>query len=156
MRRQDFTGNSKGLSLIEVLIAAAILAVALLAIASMFPISMEDMEESGKQTRGFALAEGMMERIRATGTFGEVLLYDGHSTTEALYNTGSAVVDANLDSWKQATTQVPGSGIPQGVGTITVTAAGTAPARLATVTVTVTWPNRRGISAVLVTQVSET
>lgn len=156
MQGQHRIGNTKGLSLIEVLIAAAILAVALLAIASMFPISMEDMEESGKQTRGFALAEGMMERVRATGTFTDILLYDGHSTAESSYNTGSALVDANLDSWKQATTQVPGSGIPQGVGTITVTTTGTAPARLATVTVSVTWPNRRGISAVIVTQVSET
>lgn len=156
MRRPHLIGNSKGLSLVEILIGAAILAVALLAIASMFPISLEDTEESGKQTRGFALAEGMMERIRATGTFADVLRYNGRSTTEASYTTGSAVVDATLNSWKQATTQVPGSGIPQGAGTISVTTSGATPARLATVTVTVTWPNRRGLTAVLVTQISET
>lgn len=155
MQRPHLLGRSKGLSLIEILVSAAILAVALLAIASMFPISMEDMEEAGKQTRAFALAEGMMERIRATRTLSDVLRYDGRSTAEAGYNTGSAVVDANLNSWKQATTQVPGSGVPQGMGTITVTTTGATPARLATVIVTVQWPNRRGLSAMLVTQVSE-
>ncbi len=148
--------SSKGISLVEILVSAAILALCLLAIASMFPISMEDMEEAGNQTRAFSLAQGMMERIRGTGTFNDVLRYNGLSTTQASFNTGSAAVDANLDAWKQATAQVPGSGVPQGVGQITVAVAGTPPARLATITVVVRWLTRRGISAVLTTQVSET
>ncbi len=147
--------SNKGLTLLEVLISAAILAVSLLAIAAMFPAAMGAMEGAGDERRAYAVGQGMLERIRGTAAFGDILLYNGQSTA-ALTITGSAVVDANLTTWKQDIEQVPGSGLPQGVGTITVTVVGITPARLATITVTVQWSNQRRISAVLITQVSET
>ena len=150
--------SNKGLTLLEVLISASILAVSLLAIAAVFPAAMGAMEGAGEERRAYAVAQGMLERIQGTAAFNDTFLYDGQSTAQATpFLTGSAVVDANLTAWKQEIEQVPGSGLPQGVGTITVvTVAGVTPARLATITVTVQWPNQRQIAAVLITQVSET
>ncbi len=147
--------SSKGLTLLEVLISAAILGGSLLAIAAVFPAAMKGMEGAGEERRAYAVAQGMMERVRGTAAFDDTLLYNGQSTA-ALTITGSAVVDANLTAWKQDIEQVPGSGLPQGVGMITVTVVGATPARLATITVTVQWPNQRRISAVVITQVVET
>ncbi|MFQ5656483.1 MAG: prepilin-type N-terminal cleavage/methylation domain-containing protein [Candidatus Methylomirabilales bacterium] len=149
-------GHKKGLTLIEVLIAVAILGVSLLAIASMFPTSTRVINESGKQTRAFSLARWMAEQVLATSSFADIPLYNGQSTAQANFNTGSAVVDVNLTTWKETVEEVPAGGLPEGVGQITVMVTGAAPARLATVTVEVTWPNDRGLSAVLTTQVSET
>lgn len=156
MRMRQLIGHDKGLTLMEVLISVAILGVSLLAIASMFPTSTIVMGESGKQTRAFSLARGMAEQVLATNSFADIPLYNGQSTAQTSFNTGSAVVDVNLATWKETVEEVPGAGLSQGVGQITVTVAGAAPARLATVTVMVTWPNDRGLSAVLTTQVSET
>lgn len=149
--------SNKGLTLLEVMISASILAVSLLAIAAVFPAAMGAMEGAGEERRAYAVAQGMLERIQGTAAFENVLQYNGQSTAQATpFLTGSAVVDANLTAWKQEIEQVPGSGLPQGVGTITVTVVGVTPARLGTITVTVQWPNQRQISAVLITQVSET
>ncbi len=149
--------SNKGLTLLEVMVSAAILAVSLLAIAAVFPAAMGGMQGAGDERRAYAVGQGMLERIRGTAAFNDTLLYNGQSTAQATpFVTGSAVVDANLTAWKQDIEQVPGSGLPQGVGMITVTVVGATPARLATITVTVQWPNQRRISAVLITQVSET
>ena len=149
--------SNKGLTLLEVMISASILAVSLLAIAAVFPAAMGAMEGAGEERRAYAVAQGMLERIQGTAAFEDILLYNGQSTAQANFNTISAFVNVNLTAWKQEIEQVPGSGLPQGVGTITVvTVAGVTPARLATITVTVQWPNQRRISAVLITQVSET
>ncbi len=154
MRRRHVILHREGLTLIEILISAAILGVSLLAIATMFPTAMEGMEEAGNQTRAFTLARGMLERIRGNESFADVLLYDGQSTAQVIFNTGSAIVDANLTVWKQTMEQVPDNGVPQYVGQVTVTVTAT-PARLATVTVEVQWPNDRSVSAALTTQISE-
>ncbi|MFQ5847187.1 MAG: prepilin-type N-terminal cleavage/methylation domain-containing protein [Candidatus Methylomirabilales bacterium] len=147
--------SSEGLTLLEVLISATILAVFLVALATMFPTSLKGMEEAGATTRALSLAQEMLEEIHGTAPFPDILLYNGQSTAQATFNTGAALVDANLGAWKQAIEQVPGSGIPQGVGRLTVTVAGATPARLATITVQVQWPNDRGIAAVLTTQIAE-
>ncbi len=148
--------SNNGLTLLEVLFSAIILGGVLIAIATAFPTSMKGMEEAGANTRALFVAQGMLEQIMGADTFADILLYNGQSTAQANFNTGSAMVDANLTAWKQAIEQVPGTGVPLGVGQITMTVAGAAPARLATITVQVQWPNDRAISAVLTTQVSET
>ncbi len=58
MRKAD------GFSLVEVLIAAAILAVALLAIASMFPTAHTNVDWSGDQTVAVTLAQQRIETLR--------------------------------------------------------------------------------------------
>lgn len=58
----------RGVSVVEVLIGASIVALALLAIASMFPTAYSNVEYGGKRTKAVALAQQKMEELRA-GTF---------------------------------------------------------------------------------------
>ena len=59
--------DHSGLSLIEVLIAAAILAVGLLALVSAFPIGYVDVTASGGQSRATSYAQAMMEQLKNQG-----------------------------------------------------------------------------------------
>ena len=56
--------KADGFSLVEVLISASILAVVLLAIASMFPTGYRDVDWSGERTAAVALAQQRMETLR--------------------------------------------------------------------------------------------
>ena len=59
--RQD---RETGISAIEVLVAASILAIALLAIASMFPTAYSNVDRSGEETTAVALAQQQIEWLR--------------------------------------------------------------------------------------------
>jgi prepilin-type N-terminal cleavage/methylation domain-containing protein len=65
---RQFNGQAireqRGLTLIEVLIAAAILAVGLLALVSAFPIGYVDVTVSGGQSRATSYAQAMMEQLK--------------------------------------------------------------------------------------------
>lgn len=56
--------DHRGLTLIEVLIASAILAVGLLALLSAFPIGYVDVNVSGGQSKATAYAQQMLEQLR--------------------------------------------------------------------------------------------
>lgn len=56
--------NHRGLTLIEVLIASAILAVGLLALLSAFPIGYVDVNVSGGQSKATAYAQQMLEQLK--------------------------------------------------------------------------------------------
>ncbi len=77
--------KAAGFSLVEVLIAAAILAVALLAIASMFPTAYRTVDWSGDQTVAVTLAQQRLEWLR-NQTYTSAPLAAG-TTTENLTGT---------------------------------------------------------------------
>jgi len=56
--------DHQGLTLIEVLIAAAILAVGLLALLSVFPIGYVDLNVSGGQSKATAYTQQMLEQLK--------------------------------------------------------------------------------------------
>ena len=56
--------DHRGLTIIEVLVAAAILAVGLLALLSAFPISYVDVNVSGGQSKATAYAQQMLEQLK--------------------------------------------------------------------------------------------
>ncbi|MFQ5881715.1 MAG: prepilin-type N-terminal cleavage/methylation domain-containing protein [Candidatus Methylomirabilales bacterium] len=56
--------NARGFSVIEVLIGATILTVALLAIASMFPTAYSNVGRSGEQTVAVTLAQQRIEELK--------------------------------------------------------------------------------------------
>ena len=56
--------DHQGLTLIEVMIAAAILAVGLLALLSAFPIGYVDVNVSGGQSKATAYAQQMLEQLK--------------------------------------------------------------------------------------------
>lgn len=57
--------DDRGFTLVEVLIAGTLLAVALLAIASMFPTAYSNVEYGGRRTKAVTLAQQKMEALRA-------------------------------------------------------------------------------------------
>ncbi len=56
--------NRQGFTLIEVLIAASILSVGLLALVSVFPVGYVDVTVSGGQSKATAYAQQMMEQLK--------------------------------------------------------------------------------------------
>ncbi|HEV8664101.1 MAG TPA: prepilin-type N-terminal cleavage/methylation domain-containing protein [Candidatus Methylomirabilis sp.] len=110
-----------GFTLIEVLVAAALLAVGILFVSSMFPVGYSNVDAGGEQTEAAILAQDMLEKIKNArwddvDNFGSCGA-GGCSTTAASFSTGSALADANLTEWKTAVQ----SRVRAGVGTVQVT-----------------------------------
>jgi prepilin-type N-terminal cleavage/methylation domain-containing protein len=101
--------NSKGFSLVEVLVAASILALILLAVAGLFSTAYSNVGDEGRRTKGVALAKQKMEELR-DGTFPPATT-GSPETVDAIYTR----------SW-----------------TVAVTGA---PTQVATIRVTVSWPD---------------
>ena len=59
--------NGKGFTVVEVLIAAAILLVALLAVADMLPTSSTNVDEGGRISTAVALAQQTLEVVKNSG-----------------------------------------------------------------------------------------
>jgi Tfp pilus assembly protein PilV len=103
--------RENGISAIEVVIAASILAVALLAIASVFPSAYSNVDRSGEQTTAATLAQQRIEWLRNqsytsanlnAGTSGQTLTgnYAGYSRTTKIQ------ADTPLTELKQVTVTV--------------------------------------------------
>lgn len=96
--------DSRGFTLVELLIGASLIAVALLAIASTFPTAYSDVEYGGRRTKAVALAQQKMEELRA-GSFPPSTT-GSPETIESIYTR----------SWMVTVT-----GSPSQVATVTVT-----------------------------------
>lgn len=101
--------NTAGFTLVEVLVAASILGVILLAVAGLFSTAYSNVGDGGRRTKAVALAKQKMEELR-DGIFPPSTA-GSPETIEAIYTR----------SW-------------------TVAVAG-APTQIATVTVTLAWPD---------------
>lgn len=163
-----------GLTLIEILFALSVLAVALLGVAGMFPSALRSVYAGGQMTKATTLARQMADMIRGD-SFGDLVSrYNGFSTNSLSVvcpvppPTASAL-DPNYSKKKWTCDLRPtggqdsGQGLPAGYGAISVdcvNADGTinpavpCPTDLRRVTVTVTWQNQRARSVNLVTYVA--
>lgn len=129
-----------GFTLIEVLVAAALLAVAILFVSTMFPVGYSNVDAGGEQTEAAILAQDMLEKIKSA-RWDDVDNYGscgagGCSTTASSFSTGSTLADTHLTEWKGA---VQGR-VRGGVGTVQVsifTPGYTPSSRVATVLVSV-------------------
>ena len=109
-RRDDSMKSAGGFSLVEVLIAAAILGVVLLAIAGLFSTGYSNVGAAGRRTKALELAKQKMEQLR-DGSFPPSTV-GSPEIVEGIYNR----------SW-------------------TVDPIAGAPSQVATVRVTVAWPD---------------
>jgi Tfp pilus assembly protein PilV len=117
----------RGLTVIETLVAASVVLVALVAVASMFPTASFNVTEGGRMSRAAALAQGALEAAK---------------------NTPFASLASGACS---------GATVPTGYTCAqTVTLSGASPNRVAAVTVSVTWRSaQRSGTVSLATRLSE-
>jgi len=155
--------GAPGLTLVELILATAILGVALLAIASMFPTGLQALIGGGYETQATALARGMLDALRSE-PFSRLADaapsgYNGFSTA-SLSPTCPVTPPASPDAdfvKKNWTCEVRGPGtagnrgLPGGVGQISVAcldgslnAAACNTTDLRRISVTVTWQLPRG------------
>jgi type II secretory pathway pseudopilin PulG len=125
-RKRDL-GNEHGFTLIELLVAATILIIAIISIASIFPTGRANVDNAGKRSRAVALAQENLEIMK----------------NSAFPTTGGA--------WACP------APTPSGYTcSMNVNLSGSAPDRLATVTVTVGWKGSpRSGNVSLVTGIAE-
>lgn len=147
--------RAAGFTLVELLVAASILVVALLGIAAVLPTADMSLHQAGQISKAVALAQEMIEMVK-NDPFSQLSLYNGVDTrTTITYpvdvpippipgDAGNFMGGSNVTKWKNdiALYLVTGAGITGGYGTITVstvaTCGGGAPV-LRKISVAVNW-----------------
>lgn len=141
-----------GLTILEVLMSAVIIMVAVLGIVGLFPTALQNVYYGGHMSQGSSLAQEMIELIR-TQPFLTVISYDGLDTRNAPGPRPASVL-AHFTQWtNDIAPAIPAGALPQGWGTITVGAVAGLP-DLWQVTITVGWRERGGQTITLVTYVA--
>jgi Tfp pilus assembly protein PilV len=102
-------GNMRGISLIEVLVAAALLGTTILTVAAMYPLAYHHVDRAGEETGALSQAQQRIEWLRnqsysslAAGVATEALAGDYVGFTR----TTTIVADTPLDDMKQVTVKV--------------------------------------------------
>lgn len=135
--------NDRGLTLVEVLIATAIVSVAMIGIVGMFPVAHQQLRMGSDVTKATVLAQQMIEMLRDE-PFAAVPRYDAADTREPAAfplddPTGTLPFRGGslFRRWQQAITAAPElGGLYQGWGQIEMTSLDRG---LLSVTVTVGW-----------------
>jgi type IV pilus assembly protein PilV len=131
--------NEKGFTLLEVLIAAVILGIGLLAIGTGETISIGVGRTSREISLATASAEDILERMRRNTA--NLASYNGFDTGNAGTRPGTAgMAQSDYDAWKAQIEQSAAYGLPAGRGTVVIASGPISPTQQ--VTVTVTWGAR--------------
>jgi len=88
-----YLSNQRGMTLLEILVAATVVCVGLLAVAVMFPTSSSNIDYGGKVSKATALAQEKVEELRNTSFASLAPGSDspsGYSRSWALSDSGSA------------------------------------------------------------------
>jgi len=146
--------REKGLTLAEVVLAAAIISVAVLAIVGLFPTALQNVRYGGHMSQASSLAQEMIEMIR-TRPFADVSLYNNVDTRLPAPPTLTGAPLAHFTKW---TTDIapanPAGALPQGWGTVQVVENALGLADLKQVTITVGWRESGNQTVTLVTYVA--
>jgi Tfp pilus assembly protein PilV len=114
MRKIDRKVGRGGFSIVETIVAGAVIAAGILALTSLFPVSSDNLVASAGTTAAVTVGSQKIEELRNVG-----FPPAGGNDTKTVENTTYT-------------------------RTYTVALAGASPNRTATITVTVTWPGRLG------------
>lgn len=170
MRSRGRLRSARGYTLVEILIAAAILAVALLAIANMFPTGYTNVTEAGRRTMSLTAAKQILEDTRSL-PFDNVTALNGFDSTNPAtipaanperdmarrwkytlageqVGDGFGFIQSERDSWATLSTAVPLGGSAR-VSVVAVCPTAPCPPNpvsgtLQAVIVTITFPARAG------------
>jgi prepilin-type N-terminal cleavage/methylation domain-containing protein len=146
--------EKRGLTLAEVLLAAAIISVAVLAIVGLFPTALQNVRYGGHMSQASSLAQEMIELIR-TRPFGDVSLYNNLDTRLPPPPTLTGAPLAHFTRWKNDIAPVtPAGALPQGFGTVQVLENALGLADLKQVTITVGWREGGNQTLTVVTYVA--
>lgn len=85
--------NRHGYSLLEVLIALAILMIGIIAVYRLFPISMREARMADEKVTAAELADSRLGRLRASGVAGPTLM--GYAESDAIYDDYTLLAAAN-------------------------------------------------------------
>ncbi|MGH7371571.1 MAG: type IV pilus modification PilV family protein [Candidatus Methylomirabilales bacterium] len=118
-----------GLTLPEVMLAAVIIAVAVLALVGLFPTALQNVRYGGHMSQASSLAQEMIELIR-TRSFSEVSQVASYVATNGPLDTRNPTpptlplaVKNHLTQWRTDIAPLnPAGALPQGWGTIAVVA----------------------------------
>jgi len=131
--------GERGFTLLEVLIAAAILGFGLLAIGTGETITVGTGRTAREISLATASAEDILERMRRNPA--NLASYNGFDTGNAGTRPGAAgMARDDYDAWKAQIERSAPYGLPGGRGTVAVAAGPITPTQQ--VTVTVTWGSR--------------
>ena len=138
-----------GLTLVELLITAAIVAVSLLAIVTIFPVAMSNIDVGAEETVALSVAQGFSEMVRGLD-FNTLQQFNGFDTRKKTPCPATPVqVKTVCDGWVEQVTGNPAKGVrglADGQATVTVTTQASAnqnsAARLATVSISVSYAPR--------------
>lgn len=145
--------EKRGLTLAEVILAAAIISVAVLAIVGLFPTALQNVRYGGHMSQASSLAQEMVELIR-TQPFNMVSNYNGLDTRNAPPPLPPAV-QAHFNQWKTDIAPAnPAGALPQGWGTVAVGAVPGGPPDLLQVTISVGWREGGNQTITIVTYVA--
>ncbi|MCZ6551661.1 MAG: prepilin-type N-terminal cleavage/methylation domain-containing protein [candidate division NC10 bacterium] len=168
LEREKSHRGSGGFTLLEVLVGATILAVALLAMSAMFPVGYTNITEAGKMTMAITGARQVFEEVSAL-PFDNIINLDGFDTLDpatlpllepertiarrwryALAGEGDGFTFTATEKGEWSTLSTGGGNTLNGSGLINVV---TLSATLDQITVTITYPGRSP-SVQLVTNVT--
>ncbi len=147
--------EKRGLTLAEVLLAAAIISVAVLAIIGLFPTALQNVRYGGHMSQASSLAQEMIELIRThPEPFNMVSSYNGLDTRNAPPPLPPAVL-AHFTKWKNDIAPPnPAGALPQGWGTVQVVENVLGLTDLKQVTITVGWRESGNQTITIVTYVA--
>lgn len=144
--------EERGLTLAEVVLAAAIISVAVLAMVGLFPTALQNVQFGGHMSQASSLAQEMVEMIR-TRPFADVSLYNNLDTRLPPTVTGLPL--AHFNRWKNDIAPTnPAGALPQGWGTVQVVENALGLSDLKQVTITVGWREGGNRTVTLVTYVA--
>ncbi len=147
--------SPRGMSYIEILIATLVLTVGILGAFGALTTAALDIYGGGRETGATEQAQAILERIRNTASYEDLLSYADVPPAGAT-SPRPAYVTQNRNSWLAALAGPAPGGLPQGQGTIAITQQGAVPNRLAVITVSVDWAGRTGPTPpTFVTQIAE-
>ncbi len=139
--------DKHGLTLVELLIAMAVLSVAMLGIVGMFPVAHQHLREGGDLTKASAMAQRMVELLRDEPHQAVSRYHNADTRQTATFPSDDLGADppfrggSSLQHWREEIAGVRlGEGLARGWGRIEVV---TLDRRLFAVTVTVGWPTTR-------------
>jgi prepilin-type N-terminal cleavage/methylation domain-containing protein len=96
VNRSSWLQKHSGFSLVEILIALGLFAVAVVGLLTLFPVALRSEKESGQETQAILIASGIMESLSAKGNYASLRIAIGMNNGLPLWEIIQASKTTNL------------------------------------------------------------